>query len=581
MRTISLYLLTVILLAGCNPGKDISSESDNDGLRSKKQRELYQLFIEGNSQEFIGNYAKAKELYLLCIQKDKKNPAPYYAMSQVGLKTGDYLLSLENAQKAFDLEEENSSYRENLANVLYQGGEFMAASQHYVELSYTFPKEVRYYLAAADCFEKADKPEEAIRVYERAEETMGPTPDFFTEKYRLYLESGKEKDAIGELVRMVETDPTNIMLRIHLAQGYESLARSDGRLNMEYIESAYEEYKRVIELDPESGYGHLGIARYKDIKGDDDVTEHMIKAFRSPDLNIDDKVRMLLDYYEQTHADAALLEEAYQLLEAMLLAHPEDPKTYAIYGDFLSRDDQLAKARDMFVKSVGLAPDNYVIWNEIMVLDARLSDYDSLYLHSGAAMELFPNQADLYYFRGLGAYQTGQYDEAIESLENGKLLLLNPSNSLLNEYNQTLADAHYRKGELNEAFALYDEIVEKDPSNTYVLNNYAYYLSLEGRDLEKAATMAKRANELVPGRSSYQDTYGWVLFLQGKFDSAEEWIGKAVENGGSAVVIEHYGDVQFKLGNPEEAIKHWKEAKEKGSETETLDEKIRTGKYIE
>ena len=95
--------------------------------------------------------------------------------------------------------------------------------------------------------------------------------------------------------------------------------------------------------------------------------------------------------------------------------------------------------------------------------------------------------------------------------------------------------------------------------------------------------MAKNANKLNPENSSYQDTYGWVLYKMNKLEEAEIWILKALKNSAhkNAVILEHYGDIQFKLGNKEEAISYWEKAAEAGKASEFLPRKIEERKLIE
>ena len=60
------------------------------------------------------------------------------------------------------------------------------------------------------------------------------------------------------------------------------------------------------------------------------------------------------------------------------------------------------------------------------------------------------------------------------------------------------------------------------PDNTMVLNNYAYFLSLEERDLEQALTMSSRVVALTDNNPTYLDTHGWVLFQAGTHGRSQE-----------------------------------------------------------
>jgi Tfp pilus assembly protein PilF len=143
-------------------------------------------------------------------------------------------------------------------------------------------------------------------------------------------------------------------------------------------------------------------------------------------------------------------------------------------------------------------------------------------------------------------------------------------------------DIYHSMGKDEEAFQAYEKSLALKYNNPYVLNNYAYYLSLKGKDLEKAERMSKKAVELEPDNASFQDTYGWVLFMMGRYREAAVWIQKAVNNpeeSPSAEVLEHYGDVLFKLDDPAQALEYWNRALEKGGGSENLRKKITDKKY--
>jgi Tfp pilus assembly protein PilF len=122
-----------------------------------------------------------------------------------------------------------------------------------------------------------------------------------------------------------------------------------------------------------------------------------------------------------------------------------------------------------------------------------------------------------------------------------------------------------------------------DPSNAYVLNNYSYFLSLRGEKLDEAGKMAEQANILSPNTASYEDTYGWVLYKSGKYSDAKDWLGKALKDGGAedGTVLEHYGDILFKLNDIDGAVQYWMKAKTKNVESDTIDKKIAERKLYE
>ncbi len=122
-----------------------------------------------------------------------------------------------------------------------------------------------------------------------------------------------------------------------------------------------------------------------------------------------------------------------------------------------------------------------------------------------------------------------------------------------------------------------------NPGDDQVLNNYAYFLSLEKRDLEKAREMAEKVVKKHPKNATYLDTYAWVLFQMGSYEEAFKYMDEALkhENEPSGVMLEHYGDILFHLGKISEAVTWWKKAEGSAEASDKLTQKIKDGKYHE
>ena len=145
-----------------------------------------------------------------------------------------------------------------------------------------------------------------------------------------------------------------------------------------------------------------------------------------------------------------------------------------------------------------------------------------------------------------------------------------------------MGDIYHTKKQMAEAYAAYDSSLVYNPSNIGALNNYAYYLSVERRDLDKAEEMSYKTVKAEPNNSTYLDTYAWILFEKGNYAEARIYIDNAMKNDGekSDVIVEHCGDIYFMTGDVESALKYWKKALEMGSESKTLKQKIEKKKYI-
>ena len=95
--------------------------------------------------------------------------------------------------------------------------------------------------------------------------------------------------------------------------------------------------------------------------------------------------------------------------------------------------------------------------------------------------------------------------------------------------------------------------------------------------------MSKKTLQLQPDSKSFLDTYGWILYQQGKYTEAKDYIEKAIKAGGQedGTLYEHLGDIYYKLNEVDKAKENWKKAKEKGEDSPLLNKKMNEGKLYE
>ena len=348
-------------------------------------------------------------------------------------------------------------------------------------------------------------------------------------------------------------------------------------------EKAFEAYNELIKIDSTNAYVHLSLADYyRNLKQNEKAFQEIKLAFKSPELDIDTKVKILLSYYDITENFPELKTDADELCKIIVDIHPDEAKSFAVYGDFLYRDKKYDLARVQYRKAISLDKEKYALWNQLLVIESELGDFDAMQKESKEAMELFPNQPLPYFFNGISNYQLRNYPETVIILSEGKEFVFD-NDLLLAQFYANIGNAQNQLKKHEESDAAYDKALELDPTNVDVLNNYSYFLSLRNKNLEQAEAMSKKSNSLHPNNSSYQDTYGWILYQMKKYDDAKVWIGKAIDNGGktNGTLLEHYGDVLYQLGEIDSAIKYWIDAKKHGGNSSLLDKKIADKKLYE
>ena len=192
-----------------------------------------------------------------------------------------------------------------------------------------------------------------------------------------------------------------------------------------------------------------------------------------------------------------------------------------------------------------------------------------------------PQLAEAYSQKSIGYFWIGQNDEALEVLTEGlKKVSRDRDKALL--YNLR-GDFYHTLGQREKMYANYDSTLIYDPDNINVLNNYAYYLSVEGRDLKRALSMSARTLEAEPLNATYLDTYAWILFRMKQYKEALGYMEKALRylDMDNPEIYEHYGDVLFMCGEKEKALENWHKAVQYNSTSSTLDQKIKQQKYLE
>ena len=306
------------------------------------------------------------------------------------------------------------------------------------------------------------------------------------------------------------------------------------------------------------------------------------KIFANPKVDIDTKVKILYPYLQFWEIKKDHKQDAFDLAEILTQTHPEQAKAWAIKGDLYYLDNQNDKALPAYLKSLEITKDVFQVWQQVMLIYNSNKDWANLEKTCKDAIDVFPNQAFIYLFKGGAELQTKEYEKAVKSFSKGEKMSAD-NDKLRAQFLSNMGDAYHSLNKNTESDSAYDRALKLDPENAFVLNNYSYYLSERKVNLEKAKEMSAYSNKLEPDNTSFLDTYAWILFQLNDFTAAKDWQDKAIKAGGdkSGTILEHYGDILFKLGKKDDAVGYWKKAKDLGTDSSTLDRKIAEQKYIE
>lgn len=556
------------------PGRDKKHKKSDQAKENQKPNSSIPLLIDAKRQEISGNDEKAIELLRQYIDKFPEDPAAYFELARILAGKKDVSEATKLCREAQRLDPDNIWYSLFLAEMDQISGNLEEAVSIYQKVVAKHPNDLDYYYQLAALYLSSDRFREAIDMYNKIEEKAGISEDVSLQKEKIFMHLNEPGRAEQELLNLVSSKPDESKYLSILAEFYMSNNK---------MEKALETYRKIAEIDPGNPYIHMSMADYYRKTGDKEKAYEELKlGFANPNLDIDTKVNILLSFYTVNEMFSGLKEQAFTLSRTLVEVHPNNPKSHSIYGDLLSQDNRFEEAREEFLKVINLDSSKYVVWEEVMRMDIQLEKYEHLAEFSKRAIELFPEQPVPFLFSGMASFQLKKYDDAVVAFKRGINLVVK-NDALLAQFNMYLGDAYHALNNTVESDKAYDSSLELKYDNPYVLNNYAYYLAVRNANLYKAEVMSIKSVELDPVNPSFQDTYGWVLYRLGRFDEAKTWVEKALgeKGGASAEVMEHYGDILFKLGDTGKALEFWEKARAKGPGSEFLPRKIADKKIYE
>lgn len=567
--TFLMLLISTFVFAQSNKKK-----KSKDSLSEEQRMSLEKTFVNANREKILGNNDKAIELFSSCLKIDENNAASMYELSRLLEKKKKFTDAVELAKGAAKIDPTNEWYMQQYGELLQQTGKSKEAVNVYKELLKSHPDNPDYYLMLAAAYTFDGKSEEAIKVYDELEEKYGVDPDIIREKQRIWLKLGKVDKAADELEKLIADNPSEPQYYAMLIELYQA-----NNMN----EKAYETIQRLQKVAPNHPAVALSLAEYYRSKGEKEKSfEELKKAFANPELQSELKAKVLISYLSVAQTNDTMMAQALTLSKIFMETNGDEAAPHAMYGDFLYFSKKTSEARDEYRSALQIDSKNYQLWNQLLQCSIELNDNATIAKDSKDAIALFPEQPSLYYLNGFANTVLKNYDEAIKSLKTGSKMIVD-NDKILEDFYSLLGDNYNNIKNYKESDNNYEKALNINSKNISVLNNWAYYLSLRKEKLDKAAEMSKYSNELSPDNGTYQDTYAWVLFQQGKYNDAKEWQEKAIKNSDAknGTLIEHYGDILFKLGDVEKAVENWKKAKAIGETSDQIDKKINERKYVE
>jgi tetratricopeptide (TPR) repeat protein len=574
-RIFIIIILAAILLplAGFSQKREKKKKQKQETITEEafNSTEVTNIFIDATRARLAGDVPKAIKLYETCLLKNPGHSASMYELAQLYFNTGDYSTAARYAENASEIEPLNKWYKLLLVEIYGKAGrkkELLSTCEKLVEQD---PRNLDFLYELANAYLMNDDGNNAIKTYQKIEDILGVTEEISMQKQRIFLIQNKTDKAAQEMEKLIKEFPDQETRYLStLAEMYVQAGKQDEALKI---------YEKILEKDPDNPYIHITLSDYYRQKGDMVRSFDELKlGFANPSLDVDTKVRVLLAFFSVTEMYNEHKKDIIELAQILVVTHPSDPKSHSLYGDLLLDNKKYTEARDEFRKVIAIDSSRYAVWESLLNAEIQLADYKALEDESARAIELFPLLPVPYLFQGAALLENKKYSEAVSNLNTGAKLV-SGNNLLLVQFYTYLGDAYNRMKDYSLSDQSYEKALKIDPENSFVLNNYAYYLSLRNEKLDKAEAMSAKSLKLDPTNAANMDTYGWILYKLGKYPEAAEWVQKAIDATAEADpdLLEHLGDIYYKSGDKDKALQLWQNALKVGKGTDFLEQKVKEG----
>lgn len=529
------------------------------------------LLLNALKEYNSGNYTQAKGDFQKLAALDPQNDAAYYYLANIALRTDDLPSGELYLKKGIEIDSSNFWYRDMLGQVYIKANKIKEAISVYEGLLRMHPKKSALHYTLVNLYLGSQQTEEAKGILEKIEASQGKSEAVAMTWFNIYrMEQNWEK----ALNYLVEFDREFQSPRIQCVIGDMYADRYKDTLAIHY-------YNKALELDRQCAPAMYGRAEVHRMNGNYPLFFADINPFlANPQIDSKMKIEYLKQLFQIPNFIKRYRLQLDNAMEGIALAHPADTTSNMFLAAYYGEIGDNAKCKEFLRKNYTLYPDKFSTLFQWVLAIYQLKEWENLEAATTEALEKYPHHPDLVQLRGIARFQMKQTDKAIESYrELEEISLKNRDTvSLISAYS-ILGDLHYEKKESKTAFSYYRKVLKLNPNETGALNNYAYYLALEGKNLKQAYQMSKKTVEAEPDNPTYLDTFGWILFLMDKPLEAKAQFKHAMLYGGteSADILDHYAEVLFSLGEHDLAFIYWNQAKQLDN-TLGIDEKIKERK---
>ncbi len=560
MHRIHIFISALMLLfAGTllsAQDKDVTVGHENDIVTAVS---LY------NERDFKGAAAVLDGI----ISEAPDNDAAWYWSALVALGLNDVNKAETCLREACELDGSNFWYRYRLAGLYRATSRQELTVDMYEKLLDDFPDKSELYYDMVELYAAQGETDKALETLKEIETVFGMTESIAVFRFNLLQQSGRQEEAMASLEEYNST----------YSSPYVLSTLGDYQMSMYNDSTALAYYDEALDIAPYYAPALLGKAETLRMTRRYDEYFDVLGSFVvSEDSPVAGKSDYLTAVVQRTDPKflRSFMPQMDTVMNTMLTMHPDDSTVLRLAGIYYWTTDRKDVSKDYFGRNAEINPKSFPATADYVEFLMYAEEWETLSEEGRKAFERFPDETTFLEMASVGDYNLKEYDKVLQLCEKVLEVAPDDSSRTLRAWS-TIGDIWHQKGDAKKSYNAYEKALKINPDYVYVLNNYAYYLSQEGKKLGKAYAMSKKTIEAEPDNSTYLDTFGWILYLQGKALEAKPFFKHAMLYGGkeSPVVMDHYAEVLYALKEYDLAMVYWNMALQKNDgDIPGLEEKV-------
>ena len=556
-------------------------------LGVKAQANFDYYYLEAEKCRLAEDYSSALDLYRHCLDINPEAPEALYNIGLLYLYMRSDSIGTSYIRQACERDTNNPYYLETLAALYLNKRDAESAIPVLEKMASLQSRRSDILSQLASLYSTVGDNDKAIGALNRIELLEGVSPQVTVEKFRLYKEKGQLDSAFVQLQALCEESPHDMNLRVIVGNQYMQAGDTVKALEI------YDEVRRQEPAN--TGLQLAMLDYYRDSEQDERYNKVRDSLLFCPDSPTQLRTIMLQSYISDVQRDSTYAPRLVAAFDTLLARPQQDAQVLIMKAAYQVYSKQPQEALCQTMRQVlEVEPGNETALRELLQYYAEQNDEKGVEDISRRGLNYHPEEIAYAYYLGMALAEQKKLTDAADVLQQGLRVRTEfVSERLVSNVFGVLGDIYYQQGKETEAFAAYDSALVYMEDNIMCLNNYAYYLSLKGEQLDRAEEMSYRTIRQEPENITYLDTYAWILFMKGDYAHARTYMDKVVDPKLTdeellsnerllGNLIEHAGDVYANCGEQETALRLWKLAKQKDDNTCTplLRKKIKRKKYF-